>query len=97
MPYKTETDLDSQLGDIGLYGDANLRPWRWLSLRGGVRAEIFTYDVLNNCAAQIVAHPSTTNPPIDESCLTQQDLGRPREPDQRTVDVDASRSCRARR
>jgi iron complex outermembrane recepter protein len=84
VPYKTDTDLDSQLGDIGLYGDLNLRPLRWLSLRGGARAEIVTYDVLNNCAAQSVAHPSTTNPPIDQSCLTQQNYGRPREPDQVT-------------
>ena len=84
VPYKTDTDLDSQLGDIGLYGDINLRPLRWLSLRGGARAEIVSYDVLNNCAAQAVAHPSTTNPPIDQSCLTQQNYGRPREPDQVT-------------
>jgi iron complex outermembrane receptor protein len=84
VPYKTDTDLDSQLGDIGLYGDLNLRPLRWLSLRGGARAEIVTYDVLNNCAAQSIAHPSTTNPPIDQSCLTQQNYGRPREPDQVT-------------
>jgi len=84
VPYKTDTDLDSQLGDIGLYGDLNLRPLRWLSLRGGARAEIVTYDVLNNCAAQTVTRPSTKNPPIDQSCLTQQDLGRPREPDQVT-------------
>ena len=32
-----------------------------------------------------MAHPSTTDPPIDQSCLTQQDLGRPREPDQVTA------------
>ena len=56
----------------------------WLSLRGGGRAEIVTYDVLNNCAAQTIAHPSTTNLPIDQSCLTQQDMGRPREVDQVT-------------
>jgi iron complex outermembrane recepter protein len=84
VPYKTDADLDAQLGNIGLYGDANLRPFSWLSLRGGARAEIVTYDVLDNCAAQTVAHPSTTNPPIDQSCLTQQDMGRPREPDQVT-------------
>ncbi len=75
VPYKTDTDLDSQLGNIGLYGDLNLRPLRWLSLRGGARAEIVTYDVLNNCAAQTVAHPSTTNPPIDQSCLTSRTMG----------------------
>ncbi len=84
VPYQTESDLVSQIGEVGLYGDANLRPLRWLSLRGGGRADLLTYGVLDNCAAQSVAHPSTTNPPIDQSCLTQQDLGRPREPDQRS-------------
>jgi TonB family protein len=84
VPYLTDTDLVSQIGNIGLYGDANLRPSRWLSLRGGARADLLTYSVLNNCAAQTVAHPSTTNPPIDQSCLSQQDYGRPREPNQET-------------
>lgn len=82
VPYRTDTDLDAQIGDIGLYGDLNLRPAWWLSLRGGARADVLTYQVLNNCAAQSVSHPSTTNPPIDQSCLTQQDFGRPREPNQ---------------
>jgi TonB family protein len=83
-PYKTETNLASQIGDIGLYGDANLRFGRWISLRGGGRAELLTYDVHDNCAVHSVAHPTPTNLPIDESCLTQQDFGRPREPDQVT-------------
>ena len=61
------------------------------------RADVFTYDVLDNCAAQTVAHPSTTNPPIDQSCLTQQDMGRPREPEPADVDRRARRSCRAPR
>jgi iron complex outermembrane receptor protein len=85
VPYKTETNLDAQIGDLGLYGDLNLRPLRWLSLRGGARAELLTYDVHNNCAAQTVSRPSTTNLPIDQSCLTQQKDGRPREPDQVTA------------
>jgi TonB family protein len=84
VPYKTESDLVSQIADIALYGDADLRPRWWLSLRGGARADLLAYSVLDNCAAQSVAHPSTTTPPIDESCLTQQDKGRPREPDQRS-------------
>jgi iron complex outermembrane receptor protein len=83
VPYQTDADLDSRLSDIGLYADADLRPVHWLSLRGGVRSDFFGYGVTDNCAAHSVAHPSTTNPPIDQSCLTQQDMGRPREPDQR--------------
>jgi TonB family protein len=83
VPYRTENDLVSQLADIGMYGDLNAHATEWLTLRGGARADVFTYSVLDNCASHDVAHPSRTNPPIDQSCLTQQDLGRPREPDQR--------------
>ena len=82
-PYLTEANLDSNLGDIGLYADADLKPVHWLSVRGGVRGDLFSYDVTDNCAVHDVAHPSSTNPPIDQSCLSQEDRGRPREPDQR--------------
>ncbi|HXN31866.1 MAG TPA: hypothetical protein VN894_08395, partial [Polyangiaceae bacterium] len=85
VPFKTDTNLDSQLSDIGLYADASLRAAPWINVRGGARADVLTYSVLNNCAAQTVAHPSTTNPPVDQSCLTQQDMGRPREPNQQTA------------
>jgi iron complex outermembrane receptor protein len=84
VPYLTDNDLQSTLGDIGFYADANLRATSWINVRGGFRSDILTYDVLDNCAAHTVSHPSTTNPPIDQSCLTQQDFGRPREPNQRT-------------
>ncbi len=83
VPYQTDIDLDSQLSDIGLYADADLKPLSFLSIRGGVRSDFFGYGVTDNCAAHSVSHPSTTNPPIDQSCLTQQDNGRPREADQR--------------
>src|SRR5262249_2403641 len=38
VPYKLETDLDSLLGDMGLYGDVGLHPTGWLTIRGGARA-----------------------------------------------------------
>jgi len=85
VPYATENDLESQLGDLGLYADANARALSWLNFRGGVRTDLFTFNVLDNCAAHDVAHPSRTNPPVDQSCLTQQDFGRPREQNQRTA------------
>src|SRR5207245_8971887 len=44
-PYLTEANLDSTLDDIGLYADANLRFLPWLALRGGFRADLFTYNV----------------------------------------------------
>jgi iron complex outermembrane recepter protein len=82
-PYKTETNLDAALGDIGLYADADLKPVHWVSLRGGLRSDLFSYDVLDNCAVHDVDHPSASNPPIDQSCLGQEDYGKPREPNQR--------------
>jgi iron complex outermembrane receptor protein len=83
-PYRTETDVESKLGDIGIYGDANLRPLSWLTFRGGARADLFTYGVLDKCAVQSVAHPSKTAPPGDASCLHQEDFGHYREPSQRS-------------
>jgi TonB family protein len=82
-PYKIDSDLQSKIGDIGLYAALNLRPLPWLALRGGLRGDLFAWDVLNNCAVQSVAHPSPGNPPGDASCLHQQDMGRYREPTQR--------------
>jgi TonB family protein len=84
VPYATETDLDSQLSDLGLYADANLKALSWLNLRGGLRTDLFTYDVIDNCAVHDVSHPSKTNPQTDQSCLTQQDFGRHREPSTRS-------------
>jgi TonB family protein len=78
-PYRKELDLLSRVADIGVYGDLSLAPLSWLTLRGGGRVDLFTYDVLNRCAVQSVAHPSPTTPP-DLSCLSEEDFGRYREP-----------------
>jgi len=94
-PYAVETDLESRLGDIGLYVDFNLRPYRYIALRGGVRADLFTYDVLDKCAVQSVAHPSRENPPGDASCLSQQDFGKYREPIQRSTTTGSAVMPRA--
>jgi iron complex outermembrane receptor protein len=50
--YTTYTDLQSSLGDIGMYADADLRANRWINLRGGIRADLFTYDVFDNLTNQ---------------------------------------------
>jgi iron complex outermembrane recepter protein len=84
-PYHTDTDLDSRLTDIGLYADAALRPWWFLTLRGGVRADLFTFDVDDRCAVDSVSHPSSANPPGDASCLDQEAFGAHREPNQRAT------------
>lgn len=84
-PYHIDTDLTSRLGDLGLYFDLNLKPLSWIAVRGGLRTDLFTFDVVDNCAVQSVSHPSKTNPPGDASCLSQQDFGRYREPIQRAT------------
>src|SRR5262249_34607822 len=40
-PYHLDTDLESKIADLGLYADAGLRPNGWLTVRGGVRADLF--------------------------------------------------------
>jgi iron complex outermembrane recepter protein len=84
-PYATEVDLDATLGDFGLYGDVALRPLRGVTLRGGARADLFTYDVLDRCAARDVSLPNPDDPPGDESCLSQERGGEHREPNQRSA------------
>jgi hypothetical protein len=84
-PYRVETDLAASLANLALYIDTSLKAQRWLTVRGGVRAEYHGYDVLDRCAMQSVRQPSRTNPPGDASCLTQQDQGRYREAFQRST------------
>jgi iron complex outermembrane receptor protein len=84
IPYKTDVDLGSQLGDVGVYADATLRPVRGINLKVGARSDLFLFDVLDRCAVQSVSRPSPTDPPGDQSCLDQQRFGVHREPEQRS-------------
>ena len=84
-PYRTDAEFTSTLGDVGTYVDANLHVLPWLSARGGVRADMFLFDVLNNCAVQSVDNPRKTNPEIDQSCMSQLEHGVYREPFQRST------------
>ena len=94
-PYRRETDLVAKVGDIGLFVDANLKLLKWLTLRGGMRADLFSYDVLDNCAVQSVSHPSRSNPETDSSCLSQEGFGAHREPIQRSSTASAAVMPRA--
>ncbi len=47
-PYTTFTDISATLGNVGLYADANLHATKWVNLRGGLRADVYTYDVIDN-------------------------------------------------
>ena len=82
-PYARDLDLDSKLTDVGMYADLNLSPVWWLTLRGGLRGELLTYDVLDLCAQKEVRRPSASDPPGDASCLSQRDLGLYRDPTER--------------
>ena len=94
-PYRKNIDLDSKLSDLGLYADGNLSLFDWLVLRGGLRADLFTYSVQNNCAVQSVRRPSVSDPPGDASCLSQRDFGLPREPTERVSATGAAFMPRA--
>jgi TonB family protein len=85
VPYRTDADLDSTLGDVGVYVDGNLRLSSWLALRGGVRADMFLFNVLNNCAATGVGTPNVAVLDIDISCQSQLGNGLYREPFQRSA------------
>ena len=88
-PYHKDDDIDAVLGDVGLYAAADARLAPWAALRGGVRADLFTYDVLDNCASRSIPHPVATNPPGDASCLSQADFGKFREPVARATTAGA--------
>ena len=49
IPYATDAKLEGTLGNLALYGDASLKPLGWLTLRGGLREELFTYVVRDTC------------------------------------------------
>lgn len=54
-------------------------------MRGGLRSDLLTYDVIDKCAVHDVSHPSKLDPPGDASCLSQEELGAHREPVQRAT------------
>ena len=49
-PYATQASLAGTLGEVAIYGDANVHVLPWIDVRGGVRGELFTYDVNDRCA-----------------------------------------------
>jgi iron complex outermembrane receptor protein len=91
-PYSIDADYTSTLGDVGVYVDSNLHALPWLGFRGGVRADMFMFDVLNNCAVTSVDSPSAELAPsqIDVSCLSQLEHGVYREPFERSTTADGA-------
>ncbi len=59
IPYLIDQDLQTDIANIAGYIDADIRPLSFLTLRGGVREELFSYDVLDLCAtAGTISPPS---------------------------------------
>ncbi len=79
IPYRTDFDLDNAVSNLALYVDAELKPIRFVTLRGGVRADLFQYDVLDRCAVHDV---SVRGAPLDAECLSADRSGY-RNPTQR--------------
>jgi iron complex outermembrane recepter protein len=73
QPYAIDADYQSVLGDIGVYVDGNVRLSPWLAVRGGVRSDMFLFDVLNNCANTSVDSPlaAVAASEINVSCLSE--------------------------
>jgi TonB family protein len=90
--YLRDASYTSTLGDVGVYLDGNLHVLPWLGLRGGVRADMFLFDVLNDCAIQSVDNPSnaTAAAQINQSCLSQLEHGAYVEPAQRVATADGA-------
>jgi iron complex outermembrane receptor protein len=84
-PYRVDADFDSTLGDLGLFADVQVKPLEWLTLRGGLRGDLFLFDVRDNCAIKDVSSPDPANPPGDVSCFDQGRHGAHREADQRST------------
>jgi hypothetical protein len=84
-PYAVDADFDATLGDLGLFADLQIKPLAWLTLRGGLRGDLFLFDVRDNCAVESVSRPDPANPPGDGSCFDQGRFGAHREPDRRST------------
>ncbi len=79
IPYRKDLDLTSGLTNIGLYVDTSLRPLAWVTVRGGLRADLYHYLVTNHCA--LSAQSSFGGDPLDTECFSSDRVGY-RSPDQ---------------
>ena len=79
IPYKTEDDFVDDIFNLAGYLDLDLRPVSWFSLRGGLRQEYFSYNVLNQCAT---SGNYTRGQPLDVDCPPYDRAG-PRLPETR--------------
>jgi iron complex outermembrane recepter protein len=86
VPYRTNLDLSSGLTNVGAYVDASLKPLRWVTVRGGLRADFYHYLVTNRCA--LTSQNSFGGDPLDTECFSSDRVGY-RSPEQ-TASTSAS-------
>lgn len=86
IPYRTDLDLSSGLTNVGIHADVSLKPLRWVTLRGGLRADYYHYLVTNRCA--VTSQASFGGDPLDTECFSSDRLGY-RNPEQ-TASTSAS-------
>jgi TonB family protein len=73
IPYRTDLDLLSDLSNLGAHVDVSLKPLRWITLRGGLRADYYHYLVTNRCAQ--TSQTSFGGDPLDTECFSSDRLG----------------------
>ncbi len=81
VPYLTDFSLASSISNIGVYVDANLKPTRWITVRGGARGELYDYVVRDRCA--VPQPPAGVTGPPDTECFSVDEQGY-RNPQQTT-------------
>jgi TonB family protein len=86
VPYRTDLDLASGLSNVAIYADASLKPLPWLTVRGGLRADLYHYLVTNRCA--LTSQTSFGGDPLDTECFSSDRIGY-RSPEQ-TASTSAS-------
>ncbi|MCS6912759.1 MAG: TonB-dependent receptor [Myxococcales bacterium] len=67
VPYRTDFHYAAGQTNIAAYVDLELRPLRWLTLRGGVRGDFFHFDIENRCD-QIDSN--VPRAPLDVECYS---------------------------
>jgi TonB family protein len=80
IPYLVDQDFQTDIFNLAGYLDAELRPFSFLTLRGGVRQDYFDYNILDSC--QTAGNFAIGQPPLNLTCPSF-DRGGPRLPTRR--------------
>src|SRR5205823_3703727 len=73
IPYRIDEDHVTDVLNVAGYIDLDLHPLSWLTLRGGVRQELFNYNDLESCATS--GFVPLNNPILDVQCPNRDRAG----------------------